>query len=42
VNLTGELQQSYYAFADAGGPEMFNFGSTMVSPSYALGVRWRY
>jgi iron complex outermembrane recepter protein len=42
VNLTGELQQSYYAFADSGGPEMFNFGSTMISPSYALGLRWRY
>ena len=40
VNLTEELQQSYYAFADAGGPEMFNFGNTLISRQFALGVRW--
>jgi iron complex outermembrane recepter protein len=41
VNLTEEIQRSYYAFADAGGPEMFNFGNTLISRSFALGVRWK-
>jgi iron complex outermembrane recepter protein len=42
VNLTEEIQRSYYAFADAGGPEMFNFGNTLISRQFALGVRWKY
>ena len=42
VNLTDELQQSYYAFGSSGGPDMFNFGSTLLSRQYALGVRWKY
>jgi TonB-dependent receptor len=42
VNLTDELQQSYYAFADSGGPDMFNFGTTLLSRQYALGLRWKY
>jgi TonB-dependent receptor len=42
VNLTEEIQKSYYAFADAGGPDMFNFGNTLISRSFALGVRWKY
>jgi len=41
VNLTEEIQRSYYAFADAGGPEMFNFGNTLISRQFALGVRWK-
>jgi iron complex outermembrane receptor protein len=41
TNLTEEVQRSYYAFADAGGPETFNFGNTMISRSFALGVRWK-
>jgi iron complex outermembrane receptor protein len=41
TNLTGEVLRSYYAFADAGGPEMFNFGNTLISRSFALGVRWK-
>ena len=28
-------------FADAGGPEMFNFGNLLISRSFALGVRWK-
>ena len=31
VNITEEQQKSYYAFADAGGPDMFNFGNTLIS-----------
>jgi iron complex outermembrane recepter protein len=42
VNITEEVQKSYYAFADAGGPDMFNFGNTLISRSFALGARWRY
>jgi hypothetical protein len=42
VNITEELQQSYYAFGDAGGPTTHNFGTTLISRSFALGVRWRY
>ena len=42
VNLTEEMQQAYYAFGDAGGPTTHNFGNTLVSRSFALGVRWRY
>jgi iron complex outermembrane recepter protein len=42
VNLTEEVQQSYYAFADAGGPSMFNFGNTLISRQFALGMRWRF
>jgi iron complex outermembrane recepter protein len=41
TNLTGEFQRSYYAFADAGGPAMFNFGNLLISRSFALGVRWK-
>jgi iron complex outermembrane receptor protein len=42
VNITEEEQKSYYAFADAGGPEMFNFGNTFLTRQMALGVRWKY
>ena len=42
VNLTGEIQKSYYAFADVGGPNTTNFGNTLISRSFALGVRWKY
>jgi TonB-dependent receptor len=42
VNLTDEMQQSYYAFADAGSPTLTNFGSTVISRAYMLGFRWKY
>ena len=42
VNITEEEQKSYYAFADAGGPDMFNFGNTFITRQLALGVRWKY
>jgi iron complex outermembrane recepter protein len=41
VNLTEETQRAYYKFADAGGPELFNFGNLLLSRQFALGVRWR-
>jgi len=42
VNLTEQIQKEYYAFADAGGPDLFNFGNVLISRSFALGVRWKY
>ena len=41
VNLTEELQQSYYKFGSSGGPTTHNFGTTLVSRAFALGFRWR-
>jgi len=41
VNLLEEEQKSYYAFADAGGPDMFNFGNTLISRAFSLGFRWK-
>ncbi len=42
TNLLDDMQQSYYHFGDAGNPTLTNFGSTVISRSYALGVRWKY
>ncbi|HET9865394.1 MAG TPA: TonB-dependent receptor [Steroidobacteraceae bacterium] len=42
VNLTDEMQQSYYAFGDAGSPTLTNFGSTVISRAYMFGFRWKY
>ncbi len=42
VNITEEEQKSYYAFADAGGPDMFNFGNTLLTRQFALGFRWKH
>jgi TonB-dependent receptor len=42
VNLTDELSQSYYHFADAGDPLHTNFGNVLIGRQFALGVRWRF
>lgn len=42
VNLTEQIQKEYYKFADAGGPDITNFGNVLISRSFALGVRWKY
>jgi iron complex outermembrane receptor protein len=42
VNLTEEIQKEYYQFADAGGPDIMNFGNVLISRQFALGVRWKY
>jgi iron complex outermembrane recepter protein len=42
VNLTEEIQKEYYKFADAGGPDIMNFGNVLISRQFALGVRWKY
>ncbi|WNO52345.1 TonB-dependent receptor [Stakelama saccharophila] len=40
TNLTNELSQAYYRFGDAGGPDMFNLGNTIIDRTFALGVRY--
>jgi iron complex outermembrane receptor protein len=42
VNLGEDMQQSYYRFADVGNPTVSNFGTTLISRSFSLGVRWKY
>ncbi|MGC6399026.1 TonB-dependent receptor [Sphingomonas sp. FW199] len=40
VNLTNQLQQGYYRFDDAGGPDRYNLGSTIIPRTFALGARF--
>lgn len=42
VNLTNEVQQSYYRFEEAGGPDTHNLGTTLLSRTFALGVRYNF
>jgi outer membrane receptor protein involved in Fe transport len=42
VNLTDELSQSYYHFAEAGDPLHTNFGNVLIGRQFAVGVRWRF
>ncbi|MFT4253423.1 MAG: TonB-dependent receptor [Caulobacter sp.] len=42
VNLTEEIGQSYYAFGDAGGPDTDNFGSALLSRTFAIGLRYQF
>ncbi|WP_347304297.1 TonB-dependent receptor [Croceibacterium sp. TMG7-5b_MA50] len=42
VNLTQELQQSYYKFEDAGGQDTHNLGTTLLPRTFALGVRYTF
>lgn len=42
VNLTNEVQQTYYRFEDAGGPVTHNLGTTLLSRTFALGVRYSF
>lgn len=42
VNLTDEINQSYYAFSDAGGPDTHNFGNSLVGRTFAVGLRYTY
>jgi len=41
VNLTDELTQSYYHFADVGDPLHTNFGNVLNGRQFAIGVRWK-
>lgn len=42
VNLTNQKQQTYYRFEDAGGPDTHNLGTTLLSRTFALGVRYSF
>ncbi|WP_129793246.1 TonB-dependent receptor [Sphingosinicella sp. CPCC 101087] len=42
VNLTNEVQQSYYRFEEAGGPDTHNLGTTALPRTFALGVRYSF
>src|SRR3546814_2739347 len=42
TNLTNEVQQNYYKFGDAGGFATDNLGSTLLSRTFALGVRYSF
>jgi iron complex outermembrane receptor protein len=40
VNLTDEKQQTYYQFGSAGGPNTDNLGTTLLSRTFAIGLRY--
>jgi iron complex outermembrane recepter protein len=42
TNLTDELEQSYYRFADAGSPQVTNFGNAIIGRTFAVGIRYSY
>lgn len=42
VNLTNEVQQNYYRFDDAGGPQTHNLGTTLLPRTFALGIRYSF
>lgn len=42
VNLTKSKQQTYYKFEDVGGPDQFNLGTTLLSRTFAIGVRYTF
>ena len=42
VNLTEEIAQSYYKFGSAGGPATYNFGSALLSRTFAVGLRYQF
>lgn len=40
VNLTNQKQQSYYRFGSAGGQDTDNLGTTLLSRTFAVGLRF--
>jgi TonB-dependent receptor len=42
VNITNEVQQNYYRFEDAGGPDTHNLGTTALPRTFALGLRYTF
>ncbi|KQN06432.1 TonB-dependent receptor [Sphingomonas sp. Leaf25] len=40
VNLTSQTQQNYYRFEDAGNADQFNLGTTLLSRTFAVGLRF--
>lgn len=42
VNLTSQTQQNYYRFEDAGNADQFNLGTTLLSRTFAVGLRYSF
>jgi len=42
VNLTSQTQQNYYRFEDAGDADQFNLGTTLLSRTFAVGLRYSF
>lgn len=42
VNLTKSKMQTYYKFEDVGGPDQYNLGTTLLSRTFAVGVRFKF
>ena len=42
VNLTSQTQQNYYKFEDAGNQNQFNLGTTLLSRTFAVGLRYAF
>ncbi|RHW18914.1 TonB-dependent receptor [Sphingomonas gilva] len=42
VNITNEMQQNYYRFAETGGPDTHNLGTTLLPRTFALGLRYTF
>lgn len=42
VNLLNSVQQTYYKFGDKGNSQQYNLGTTLLSRTFALGVRYSF
>jgi TonB-dependent receptor len=42
VNLLNSVQQTYYKFGDKGNAQQYNLGTTLLSRTFALGVRYSF
>ncbi|WP_439635384.1 TonB-dependent receptor [Oceanicaulis sp.] len=42
VNITDEVQQEYYAFGDAGGPDIYNFRNLILGRTFTVGVKYDF
>lgn len=42
VNLTNSKQQTYYKFEDAGNQDQFNLATTLLSRTFAVGLRYSF
>jgi TonB-dependent receptor len=42
VNITDEVQQEYYAFGDAGGPDVYNFRNLILGRTFTVGLNYDF
>jgi hypothetical protein len=42
VNLLNAVQQTYYKYGDKGNAQQYNLGTTLLSRTFALGVRYSF